>query len=397
MLTKKSVRNIELGGNTVLLRVDFNVPFKPNTTEISDDSRIRASLPTIRYLLELNCLIVVCSHLGRPNGSVVENLRMAPIGTRLSELLNSRVRTVRDCIGPEVETAVASLAPKEILLLENLRFHCGEENNDPQFSKSLAKLAQTFVTDAFGVSHRAHASTVGIMRHIPGVAGLLMATEMDTLDHTLSNPKRPFAAILGGAKVSDKLAALSNLAKIVDTLIVGGGMVATFLKAKGYEIGKSKFEEEMVSNACDIIDQSQHEGLNLLLPSDVIVAEDFDEFSTPRVTDVTCIPKNTMVMDIGPKTIESFTSVLITAHTVLWNGPMGVFEWSSFSQGTKAVAFAIAGMSNTTSVIGGGSTAEVVIGLGLGGKMTHVSTGGGASLEFMGGKILPGIGALLNK
>lgn len=397
MLTKKSVKNIELAGKTVLLRVDFNVPFKPNTTEIADDSRIRASLPTIKYLLAMNCRIVVCSHLGRPNGSVVENLRMAPIAARLSELLDSSVTTVTDCVGPEVETAVASLAPKGILLLENLRFHSGEESNDPQFSESLAKLAQAFVNDAFAVAHRAHASTVGIMRHLPGVAGLLMATEVDTLDHTLSNPKRPFAAILGGAKVSDKLAALSNLAKIVDTLIVGGGMAATFLKAKGYEIGKSRIEEEMLSNARDIIDRSQHEGLNLLLPKDVIVAKDFDEFSTPRVTDVTCIPKNTRVMDIGPKTIEWFTSVLISAHTVLWNGPMGVFEWSSFSQGTKAVAFTIAGMSNTISVIGGGSTAEVVIGLGLGDRMTHVSTGGGASLEFMEGKSLPGIDALLNK
>lgn len=397
MLAKKSVKDIALAGKTVLLRVDFNVPFKPNTTEISDDSRIRASLPTIKYLLELNCRIVVCSHLGRPEGSIVENLRMAPIAARLSELLNLSVRTVLDCIGPEVETAVASLDPKEVLLLENLRFHLGEESNDPLFSESLAKLAQIFVNDAFGVSHRAHASTVGIMSHLPGVAGLLMATEIDTLDHTLSNPKRPFAAILGGAKVSDKLSTLSNLAKIVDTLIVGGGMVTTFLKAKGYEIGKSIFEEEMITNACGIIDQSEHNGLNLLLPSDVVVAKDFDEFSTPRITDITCIPKNTRVMDIGPKTIESFTSVLTSAHTVLWNGPMGVFEWSSFSQGTKAIAFSIADMSNTTSVIGGGSTAEVVIGLGLGDKMTHVSTGGGASLEFMGGKILPGIDALLNK
>ncbi|MDP7578661.1 MAG: phosphoglycerate kinase [SAR202 cluster bacterium] len=396
-MPKKSVKNIEVTGKTVLLRVDFNVPFKPNTTEIADDSRIRASLPTIQYLLAMNCRIVVCSHLGRPNGDIVENLRMAPVATRLSKLLNSGVTTVTDCIGAEVEAAVTSLPPRGILLLENLRFHPGEESNDPEFSEGLSKLGQIFVNDAFGVAHRAHASTVGLMCHLPGVAGLLMATEVDNLDHTLSNPKRPFAAILGGAKVSDKLAALSNLAKIVDKLIVGGGMAATFLKAKGYDVGESQVEEEMVSSACDIINRSQHQGLNLLLPTDVIVAKDFDEHSIPLVTDVACIPKNTRIMDIGPKTIGSFTSVLVSAHTILWNGPMGVFEWPSFSQGTKAIALAIADMSNTISVLGGGSTAEVVMGLGLQDKMTHISTGGGASLEFMEGKNLPGIDALLNK
>ena len=397
MPTKKSIKDIDLAGKTVLLRVDFNVPFRPGTTEIADDSRIRASLPTLRYLIDKDCRTVVCSHLGRPKGKAVEDLRMAPVAARLAELLDSDVATATDCVGPEVEAAAKSLAPGKVLVLENLRFHAEEEANDPRFSASLAGLGQVFVNDAFGAAHRAHASIVGVTDHLPAVAGLLMATELTMLGGALRNPKRPFAAVLGGAKVSDKLAALSNLARMVDILIVGGGMAATFLRAQGHETGDSLIERDMVSDAEDLMNEARENGVNLLLPEDVIVADDFAKEASHRVVDAADISKATRIMDIGPRTTASFAAALMEAHTVVWNGPMGVFEWPAFANGTRAIAHALAEMSDAVTVIGGGSTAEAVIELGLADKMTHVSTGGGASLEFLEGKTLPGVAALLDR
>ena len=397
MPTKKSIKDIDLAGKTVLLRVDFNVPFRPGTTEIADDSRIRASLPTLRYLIDRSCRTVVCSHLGRPKGRAVEDLRMAPVAARLSELLDSNVATATDCVGREVEAAAESLRPGKVLVLENLRFHAEEEANDPQFSASLAGLGQVFVNDAFGAAHRAHASIVGVTDHLPAVAGLLMATELTMLDGALRNPKRPFAAVLGGAKVSDKLAALSNLARMVDILIVGGGMAATFLRAQGHETGDSLVEKDMVSDAENLMNEARENGLNLLLPEDVIVADDFAKEASHRAVDAAEIPKGTRVMDIGPRTTALFAAALMAARTVVWNGPMGVFEWPAFANGTKAIAHALAEMSDAVTVIGGGSTTEAVIEIGLDDKMTHVSTGGGASLEFLEGKTLPGVAALLDR
>ena len=398
MPIKKSVEDIDVAGKTILLRVDFNVPFRPGTTEVADDARIRASLPTIRHLIGRGCRVVVCSHLGRPEGRVVESLRMAPAAARLSDLLDSHVGTVADCVGPEVEAAVEALAPSGILVLENLRFHAEEEANEPLFSRSLASAGQIFVDDAFGAAHRAHASTVGVTRHLPAVAGLLMASELSMLDGALSSPERPFAAILGGAKVSDKLAALSNLARMVDTLIVGGGMAATFLKARGWETGASPVEAEMVSDAEALMDRARGDGgLDLLLPEDVVAADDFAKDAAHRVVDAAEIPEGARIMDIGPRSSASFTAALTRARTVVWNGPMGVFEWPAFAHGTEAVASSLADMTDAVKVIGGGSTAEAVIGLGLADKMTHVSTGGGASLALLEGKPLPGVAALLDR
>ena len=395
-LSKRSVSDIDVAGKAVLVRVDYNVPFEPGTQRISDDSRIRASLPTVRYLRDRGCKIILCSHLGRPKGRADEALRMAPVTERLSELLEAPVEQADDCVGEGVREAVASLASGEILVLENLRFHSGEERNDPAFAAELAALAQLYVDDAFGTAHRAHASTEGVTRFLPSVAGLLLAKELEMLGRVLESPERPCAAILGGAKVSDKIAVLENLAGRVDLLIIGGGMAATFLKAKGLEVGDSSVEADCVSFATELLARTHHQAPNLLNPEDVVVADSFDREADCRTVDATGIEPGWRVMDIGPRTAQRYANEIGKCKTVVWNGPMGVFEWEHFAEGTVAVGNAVASLKNATTVVGGGSTAEAVQKLGLAGKMTHVSTGGGASLEFMEGNVLPGVAALMD-
>ncbi len=393
---KKTVEDVDLNGKTVLMRVDYNVPFHPGATEISDDSRIRASIPTINYLLERNCRLVLCSHIGRPKGQVVEEMRMEPTSRRLSELMSKKVAQAEDCVGPVVEDAVRALAPGEVLVLENLRFHCGEEANDPDFARSLASLADVYVDDAFGTAHRAHASTEGVTRYLPSVAGFLMARELEMLGDALDSPLRPFAAILGGAKVSDKIAVLENLAGRVDMLIVGGGMVATFLKAQDLDVGDSLVEDDRLDFASNLIETAKRTSFSLLIPTDVVIADEFSEKANHETVRVSDIPRGWRVMDIGPESAAAYAEALKQSKTIIWNGPMGVFEWEPYAQGTIRLAKTLASLDATT-VVGGGSTDEAVRGLGLAERMTHVSTGGGASLEFMEGKELPGVAALMDR
>ena len=330
---KRTVHDADVAGKTVLVRVDFNVPFRPGTSEISDDSRIEASLPTVRYLLDRQCRVVLCSHLGRPGGEVVDELRLKPIAGRLSGLLGRNVEYAPDCVGPEVERAVEDLPPGGVLLLENLRFHVGEERNDADFSRRLASLADLFVNDAFGAAHRAHASTVGVAEYLPAVAGLLMARELQMLGAALESPARPFAAVFGGAKVSDKLAVLRRMAPQVDALMVGGGMAATFLKARGLDVGMSLVEEEWVPAARELLGRA-----DILLPVDVVVSDGFSETASHRVVDAGSIPAGWGIMDIGPETAAAFEAALAAAKTVTWNGTMGVAEWPPFAAGTARVA-----------------------------------------------------------
>ena len=397
LTNKKTVEDIDVAGKTVLVRVDYNVPFHPGTSDISDDSRIKASLPTLRYLIERGCKVVLCSHMGRPKGKVVEELRMSPTSSRLAKLLGTPIAQASDCIGPDVQNAIGALPSGGVVMLENLRFHEGEEKNDPEFASSLASLAEVYVDDAFGTAHRAHASTDGVTQFLPSVAGFLMSTELEMLGRALESPRRPFAAVMGGAKVSDKIAVLENLAGRVDTLIIGGGMAATFFKAKGLEIGDSLLEEERVQFASEFMRTSKDNGLELLLPVDVVIADSFSATASHRTVGITDIPSGWRIMDIGPQTISLFEKALRVSKTVVWNGPMGVFEWEPFAQGTVRLASVLADMGDATTVVGGGSTAEAVGSLGLTDKMTHVSTGGGASLEFLEGKVLPGVAALLDK
>lgn len=396
MTAKKSVRDIDVAGKAVLVRVDYNVPFHPGTTTISDDGRIRASLPTLEYLLERDCKLIICSHLGRPRGQVVEDMRLAPVSSRLSELLGKPVIQAPDCIGAQVESAVASLPARGVLMLENLRFHSCEEKNDSDFAEALASLADVYVNDAFGTAHRAHASTEGVTRYLPSVAGFLMSKELEMLGTALDSPRRPLAAIMGGAKVSDKIAVLERLVDRADIIIIGGGMAATFLKAQGHEIGDSLIEEERIGFASGLIARCESGSPQLLLPTDVVVADGFSQDANTRTVPVAEIPVGWRVLDIGPDTAEAFSEALRPCGTVIWNGPMGVFEWSAFAQGTVKIANVLAAMDDATTVMGGGSTAEAVESLGLSVRMTHVSTGGGASLEFMEGRDLPGVAALLD-
>ncbi len=391
----RTVTDLNVTGKTVLLRVDYNVPFKPGSTEISDTGRIKASLPTVRHLLEQGSKIVICSHLGRPDGKVVEEMRMAPVVHGLSELLGVPVKLVNNCIGPTVHKAVDRLGPGEILVLENLRFHPGEESNDPEFASQLASLADVYVNDAFGSAHRAHASIEGVTRFLPSAAGFLMGRELDLLGRALHLPALPFAAILGGAKASDKIAALVNLARRVDLLIIGGGMAATFIKARGMEVGRSPVEEDRIGSVTDLIYTTQERGRKVLLPVDFVVADSFSADARHRVVDVTEIPRKWHIMDIGPRTIALFEEALKPCKTVIWNGPMGVFEWEPYSQGTRRVAEIVSSLDGATTLVGGGSTAEAIEGLGLGDKVTQVSTGGGASLEMLTGRVLPGVAALM--
>jgi phosphoglycerate kinase len=389
---KKTIADIDVQGKRILLRVDFNVPLDADSGRVLDDTRIRAALPTIEYLREHGAGIILCSHLGRPKG-VDDSLRLAPVARRLSELLASPVKTTDDCEGPQVEEAVQALGSGDVLLLENLRFHPEEEANDPDFAWDLASLADIYVNDAFGTAHRAHASTAGVAAYLPAVAGFLMEKELTFLGKALASPDRPFAAVIGGAKISTKIGVLENLLEKVDRLLIGGGMACTFLKAKGFEVGQSLLEEGHVETARQIMERASQRGLTFLLPSDVIVGDRFEADARRQQVSAKEIPPDWQTMDIGEKTVEAFVQALRDCKTVLWNGPMGVIEFEAFSQGSHRLAEAIAGLKATT-IVGGGETVAVVERLGLEGKFSHVSTGGGAALEFLEGRELPGVAAL---
>ena len=396
-MPKKTVRDISVDGKKVLLRVDYNVPFTPGAAHIADDSRLQATLPTIHYLLEHRAAVVLCSHLGRPGGKVMEEMRLKPIAERLEALLGKPVAHVQECIGPQAHQAAARLQPGQVLLLENLRFHPEEERNDSAFARDLASLADLYVNDAFAAAHRAHASIEGVTHHLPAVAGFLMERELQMLGQVLDNPKRPLVAILGGAKVGDKIGVLENLLGRVDALLIGGGMAATFLKAQGCRVGASQVEEARLGFAQALFQKAQARGIPLVAPVDVVVASAFAAAAPHRVVPVGQVPEGWLILDVGPGTIESFKSHLQRARTVFWNGPLGVFEFPAFAEGTKALARLLASLKDATTIVGGGSTAEVVHELGLQGAMSHVSTGGGASLEFLDGRELPGVAALLDK
>jgi phosphoglycerate kinase len=392
---KKTIRDVDVAGKRVLVRVDYNVPTDKDNN-ISDDSRIRASLPTIRYLLEHKAKIILMSHFGRPKGKTVDSMRMAPMAGRLSEILGKKVQTVPDCLGTQVESAVAGLKSGEILVLENLRFYNQEEANDPAFARSLAKLGDLYVDDAFGAAHRAHASITGVAQFLPAYAGFLMEKELKFLGRMLENPAKPFIALMGGAKVSDKMGVIDNILEKVDTLLIGGGMAANFLKVKGYNVGASSIEEDRQDYTKHMLSKAQAKGVRILLPSDVVAAEKIEATAQYRVVPADKIPAGWVIADIGPEATRLFVEEIKTCKTAFWNGPMGVFEMEPFAGGTKAVARALA-ESQAVTVIGGGSTAESVFEMGLADKMTHVSTGGGASLELLEGKELPGVAVLQNK
>lgn len=391
MMNKLTVKDIDVKGKRVLVRVDFNVPMEDG--RVTDETRLVAALPTLRLLREQGARIILMSHLGRPKGRPDPSLRLDPVAQRLSELLGLAVKKADDCIGPEVEEAVASLGEGEVLLLENLRFHPEEEANDPDFAKALARLGDVYVNDAFGAAHRAHASTEGVARHLPAVAGLLLAREIEVLGKALHAPERPFVAILGGAKVGDKIGVIENLMAKVDVLVIGGGMAYTFLKAKGLEIGKSLLDEGRIEFARSLLQRAEAGEVRLVLPQDVVVADAFSPDANSQIVSIDQIPAEWEGMDIGPKTREAIAAVVRDAKTVLWNGPMGVFEFPQFAAGTRAVAEAVAS-SGAFSIVGGGDSAAAVQQAGLADRISHVSTGGGASLEFLEGKELPGVAAL---
>jgi phosphoglycerate kinase len=395
-VNKKTVRDIQVAGQRVLVRADFNVPLN-EVGEITDDIRIRAALPTIEYLRDAGARVILCSHMGRPKGKVVEGLRLTPVAERLSELLGAPVVKTDDCIGSEVEAAVAAMEPGDVVLLENLRFHAEERANDPEFARQLAALADVYVNDAFGTAHRAHASTEGVAHFLPAVAGFLMERELAFLGAALADPAHPFVAILGGAKVSSKIGVIENLLPKVDHLIVAGGMANTFLKAQGYEVGASLLEEDKLDLARDLLKRG---GEKLVLPVDVVVADAFAADANHRTVPIDKVPTGRdvdwRILDIGPKSVERFKEVLKAAKTVVWNGPMGVFEFPTFAAGTVAIAKVLAD-TDATTIIGGGDSAAAVKQAGLSEAMTHISTGGGASLEFLEGKVLPGVAALQDK
>ncbi len=395
-MNKLTIRDIDVKGKRVLVRVDFNVPLDEKKGIVTDDSRIRESLPTIKHLIEQGAKVILMSHLGRPDGKVVESLKMGPVARRLSEVLGKEVKVTKDCAGPDVEKAVSGLKDGDVLLLENLRFQAEEEAGTPSFAQALAQLGDVYVDDAFGTAHRPHASITGVAAYLPAVAGLLMEKEITTLGGILEKPEHPFASLVGGAKISDKVRVLENLLGKVDALLVGGGMAATFLKAKGYEVGQSLIEKDMIDTAKRLMDKAAKGGVRLLLPADAVVAEEVSDKAKTTVVAADRIPSNQRIVDIGPQTVKDFTAELKRCKTVFWNGPMGIYEIPEFASGTQAIAEVIAGLKATT-VIGGGSTAEAVTELKLADKMTFVSTGGGASLSFVGGDTLPGIEALLEK
>ena len=395
-MRKKIVRDVELRGKKVLVRVDFNVPLDRQTLAITDDTRIQVTSPTIKYLIQAGAKIILCSHLGRPEGKIVEELRMAPVAYRLSQILGIPVRTTQDCIGPEVEQAVAELNDGEVLVLENLSFHPEEQRNDLEFAQALARLAELYVNDAFGVAHRVYASTVGVTKYLPSVAGFLLEKEVDTLTKALEAPTPPCAAIVGGAKAKDKIGLLENMMRKVDSLLVGGGMGFAFLKASKYNLGSSPFPEGETEVAQRLMERSTETGVHLLLPADVVVAKSFDPEAKSKVVSASEIPPTWQIMDIGPKTITIFAAKLRKAKTIIWNGSLGVFEFPKFRNGTTAIVELLAGLDATTVIVGG-SIAEAIEEMGLTHKMTHVSTGGGASLRLFEGIPLPAVEALLDK
>lgn len=394
-MNKKSIKDIELKGKRVFCRVDFNVPMQDG--KISDDTRIKAALPTISYLTEQGAKVILASHLGRPKGQVVEELRLAPVAERLSELSGRDVQKAEEAYGETVQSIIDNMQNGEILLLENVRFYPGEEKNDQELAKSFAALADVYVNDAFGAAHRAHASTEGIAHHLPAVAGLLMEKELSVLGKALSNPERPFTAIIGGAKVKDKIGVIENLLEKVDHLIIGGGLGYTFIKAQGHEIGNSLLEEDKIELAKSFIESAKEKGVKLHLPIDAVVTAEFSPDAETDNVDIDAIPNDKMALDIGPKTSELFADVIKSSKLVIWNGPMGVFEFDKFANGTRTVAQALAEANDTYSIVGGGDSAAAAEKFGLAEKMSHISTGGGASLEFMEGKELPGVVALNDK
>jgi phosphoglycerate kinase len=387
-MNKKTIRDIDFTNKRALVRVDFNVPIKDGV--VTDDTRITAALPTIKYLIDHKAKVILMSHLGRPKGGPDPKYSLAPTAIRLSQLLDRKVQMAPDCIGAEVEKMVNALKPGDVLVLENVRFHPEEEKNDGAFADQLAKLGDVYVNDAFGSAHRAHASTEAVAHRLPAVAGFLMEAEIDYLGRALEKPDRPFVAILGGAKVSDKIAVIENLLTKVDQLLIGGGMANTFFKAKGLEVGDSLIEDTAISTAKDLIARG---GNKLKLPIDVVIADKFEADAQMKTISIDQVPVGWRILDIGPQTVSMYNEIITKAKLVVWNGPMGVFEFPRFAEGTNAIARAIAA-SKATSIVGGGDSAAAVQNSGVADKITHISTGGGASLEFLEGKVLPGVAAL---
>ncbi len=394
-LSKKTVRDIDVDGKKVLVRVDFNVPLDAEQ-HITDDTRIVAALPTIEYLLDHRAAVILMSHLGRPDGKAVDKLRLAPVAQRLTDLLHRPVETTTDCIGPEALNKASALQPGQVLLLENLRFHKEEEKNNPAFSRRLANLGEIYVNDAFGSAHRAHASTEGVAHYLPGIAGFLMEKEINFLGAALENPRRPFVAIVGGAKVSDKIAVLERLISIADTILIGGGMANTFLKAQGYEIGDSLHEEAKLDVARDLIARAEQQHKIFILPNDVVIADRFAADAEHKVVAATAVTQGWRILDLGPATIQRFREAVANAQTIVWNGTLGVAEMPAFAVATNTVIDILIERTQegATTIIGGGDSAAAVEKAGAADKMTHVSTGGGASLEFLEGRTLPGVAAL---
>jgi len=393
-MAKKTIHDIEPAGKRVLVRVDFNVPIVDG--KISDKTRLIASLPTVRYLCDQGAKVILCSHLGRPDGKVNPKYSLQPVAEAFSQLLGKPVAFAADCAGPEAEAAVGKLQAGQILLLENLRFHAEEEKNDPAFARALASLADLYVNDAFGTAHRAHASTAGVTQFLPAVAGLLLSREIEVLGGALENPKRPFVAILGGAKIVDKIPVIENLIGKVDALLLGGGMAYTFLAAEGLEVGKSLLDKERIPLAKELLARAKSKNLALELPVDVVVTPELKEDAPRKVVPCSQIPADWMGADIGPETVKRFSAQISRASTIIWNGPMGVFEIPALAEGTRAVAKALAA-SEAMTIVGGGDSAAALEQMGLANKMSHISTGGGASLEFLEGKVLPGVAALADK
>jgi phosphoglycerate kinase len=391
-MNKRTIRDVSWAGKRALVRCDFNVPLD-DKGNITDDTRIRASIPTIQYLLDKGAAVILCSHLGRPKGKVVESMRLTPVAVRLSELLGRPVLKLKDCIGPEVQASVNAIKPGEIILLENLRFHNEEEADDPAFAQKLAALGDVYVNDAFGTAHRSHASTAGVAAYLPAVAGFLLEKEIEFLGNAVQNPKRPFVAILGGAKISDKIGVIQNLLTKADFILIGGGMANTFLKAKGFPMGDSLVEDASLELAADLLARGHGK---LMIPVDLVVANAFSADAAHKVVAADKVEPGWRALDIGPHTIELFAANIAAAATIVWNGPMGVFEMAPFAIGTIAVARALAA-SHALTIIGGGDSVAAVEQAGLADKMTHISTGGGASLEFLEGLELPGIAALNDK
>ncbi len=394
-MQKQTIRDVDWNGKRALVRVDFNVPLDEHQ-QITDDTRIRAALPTIQHLIDNAASVVLMSHLGRPKKKVVDTLRLDPVAHRLSELLGRDVKKVNEIVGPAVNQAVQALQPGDVLLLENTRFDPREEANDQELAQELAKLGDVYVNDAFGAAHRAHASTEGVARYIPAVAGFLMEKEIEYIGGAVENPEKPFVTVIGGAKISDKIGVIENLLGKVDALLIGGGMANTFLLAQSHSVGDSLVEQNSVATAKDLIGKAEQRGVNLMLPSDAVIADAFDNAANTQTVSVDAVPDGWRILDIGPETVQQYNDVVKNAKTVIWNGPMGVFEMPKFAEGTRAIAQALAD-SSATSIIGGGDSVAAVEQMGLADKMSHISTGGGASLELLEGKELPGVAALNDK